>query len=94
MKIDLDQLQIALLKILAHTRELRGPVVELPDDLYWFIPKEPLVDPARAPEQLTLGSIADDWQQIQRVARGDRDPFYYDLIWASALLRQLGDRDE
>ena len=94
MKVDLKTLEIALIKILAHAQNVKGAVIDLPEDLYWFIQNESLFDPARAPGDITLGSLDDDWEQLQQVARGERDPLGYDLIWASALLRCLGEHVE
>lgn len=95
MKIDLNELETALLKMLAHARQVRGPIIELPDadDLYWLIHRPSLVDPTKnpAPEDVTLGCLGDDLEKMQEVASGKRDPLGYDLVWASALLRCLGD---
>ena len=66
--------------------------LEVPDDLYWFVPADQLHDPTREPTALTLGSLADDWAEVAAVADGRKDPIGYVLVWASAVLRAVGDR--
>lgn len=92
MKIELAVLRTALETSLAHVETLRGGTIEVPDDLYWFVPADQLHDPTREPTALTLGSLADDWAEVAAVADGRKDPIGYVLVWASAVLRAVGDR--
>jgi len=92
MRIDIDVFRTAVLKLLDHTEKVKGKTVDIPDDLYWFIPKESLNDPTTKPANLTLGSLTDDWTEVSAIAVGRKDPFGYGLVWAASLLRALGDR--
>jgi hypothetical protein len=92
MKVDLDVLRAALNQSLDHVEEAKGKAVEVPDDLYWFVPKEALHDPAREPTNLTLGSLNDDWAEVSAIGRGEKEPFGHALVWASTVIRALGER--
>lgn len=92
MKIEISILKQALEQLLAHTEELAGKTIEIEEDYYWFIPKEELHDPTKMPVTMSLGSLADDWGKIQELERGTKEPFGYMLVWASGLLRALGDQ--
>jgi hypothetical protein len=91
MKVDLAVLKTALIQLLDHVEELRGNTVDVPEDMYWFIPREQLHEPAREPTGLTLGSLEDDWNELSAIGRGDKDPFGYGLVWAASVLRAIGD---
>lgn len=91
LKINLALLRAAINKTLDEVERLRGDTIEVHEDLYWFIPQERLHDIGHGtpPTDHTLGSLQGDWSQIEAVARGEKEPFFYDLVWASALLRAV-----
>jgi hypothetical protein len=91
MKVHVEVLRSALNKLLDHAKEAQGESIEVDADLYWFVPKELLSDPAAEPG-LTLGSLEDDWSEIAAIGNGTKEPFGYGLVWASAVLRAIGDR--
>jgi hypothetical protein len=45
-----------------------------------------------APTGLTLGSLEDDWSEVAAIGTGANEPFGYGLVWASTVLRAVGDR--
>jgi len=96
MKVNINLLRSSIDTLLKQVQEMRGDEIEIDADLYWFVQKESLHDPSSEPVAepggLTLGSLDDDWQQIQGVASGEKEGFGYMLVWASSLLRALGDR--
>lgn len=92
MKIQVEVLRAALNKLLDHAREAQGELIDVDADLYWFVPKDLLGDPSAEPTGLTLGSLEDDWAEVAAIGTGAKDPFGYGLVWASAVLRALGDR--
>jgi hypothetical protein len=92
MIIPFEVLRAALNRLLDHAQEIHGEEIDLPNDLYWFVRKEDLYDLARTPTDLTLGALADDWAAVAKIGAGEGDPIGYDLVWASALLRAIGDR--
>jgi hypothetical protein len=91
LKINVALLRAAINKALDEVEQLRGSTVDVDQDLYWFIPQEVLheVGDGTPPTGHTLGSLYDDWAQIEAVARGEKEPITYDLVWASALLRAV-----
>ena len=91
MKVQVEVLRAALNTLLDHTKQAQGDVVDVDADLYWFVPKEALGVPGVEPTGLTLGSLEDDWTEVAAIGLGTKDPFGYGLVWASAVLRALGD---
>lgn len=91
LKISLALLRTAINKTLDEVEQLHGDTIGVDEDLYWFIPQERLHDigDGTPPTDHTLGSLYDDWSQIEAVARGEKGPITYDLVWASALLRAV-----
>jgi hypothetical protein len=92
MKVPVELLRAALNKLLDHAKEAQGESIDVDAELYWFVPKELLSDPAAEPTRLTLGSLDDDWSEVAAIGNGTKEPFGYGLVWASAVLRAIGDR--
>jgi hypothetical protein len=92
MKVQVEVLRAALNKLLDHAKEAQGESIEVDADLYWFVPKEVLGDAGAEPAGLTLGSLEDDWSEVAAIGSGTKEPFGYGLVWASTVLRALGDR--
>ena len=92
MKVRVEVLRAALNKLLDHAEEAQGESIDVDAGLYWFVPKEVLNDPATEPTGLTLGSLDDDWSEVAAIGSGTKEPFGYGLVWASAVLRAIGDR--
>ncbi len=62
-------------------------------DLYWNITDEELYDPYKKPVDLTMGSLTDDWEFLQKVMSGERDMIDYDLCKLAAIMRHLGSKE-
>lgn len=92
MKVKVEILRAAINKLLDHAKESQGGSIDVDADLYWFVPKEVLSVPGVEPTGLTLGSLDDDWVEVAAIGNGTQEPFGYGLVWASALLRAIGDR--
>lgn len=92
MKVRVEVLRAALNHLLDHAKEVHGESVNVDADLYWFVPKELLGTPEAEPRGLTLGSLEDDWSEVAEIGTGAKDPIGYGLVWASAVLRAIGDR--
>jgi hypothetical protein len=92
MKIQLEVLRTAVNRLLDHAKEAQGDSIDVDADLYWFVPKEALGAPETPPTGLTLGSLEDDWAEVSAIGAGAKEPFGYALVWASSVLRALGDR--
>lgn len=68
-------------------------VVVLEDDLYWNILDEELYNPYHKPVQLTMGSLSEDWEFLQKVVNGEREMIDYDLYKLASILRFLGKKN-
>lgn len=60
------------------------------NDLYWNITDEELYNPYEDPKELTMGSLIEDWEFLQKVLDGKREIIDYDLYKIASLLRFLG----
>ena len=61
-------------------------------DLYWHIPEEDLYSVYEVPNNLTIGSLTEDWNFLQDVMLGKREILDYDLNKISILLRYLSNK--
>lgn len=61
----------------------------LDKDLYWYIPEEELYNVYENPNNLTIGSLIEDWNFLQSCILGERDILDYDLNKLSMLFRYL-----
>jgi hypothetical protein len=39
---------------------------------------------------LTMGQLSEDWNEVAKIASGQRPPAAYALVWLSSLLRFIG----
>lgn len=62
----------------------------LEDDLYWNILEDELYNPYHEPSHLTMGSITEDWEFLQKILNGEREMIDYDLYKVASILRFLG----
>ena len=91
MDIELSELKAIFLKEIDHLEKIGYEKIEIPVDYYWNIPQEIRYDPYKKPEKLDLGQLSDDWQELQKTLRGEREPLTYELVWLSAILRAIGE---
>lgn len=91
MEITLSELKAVFLQEVNHLEELGYEKIEIPVDYYWNIPQDLIYDPYNEPKNLDMGQLSDDWQELQKTLRGDRDPLTYDLVWLSTILRAIGE---
>lgn len=92
IRVPVDAVREAIDKLLRHAKDAHGDSVELDADLYWFVPNDVLHRAEEPPTGLTLGSLRDDLAELEAIADGSKEPIGYALVWASALLRAIGDR--
>ncbi len=92
MNIELSELKAIFLLEINHLEELGYEKIEIPVDYYWNIPQNVRYDPYKEPDNLDLGQLSDDWQDLQKIIRGENDPVAYDLVWLSTILRAIGEQ--
>ncbi len=89
MKINVETLKRAIaIQLDAVAGE--ATEIEVPDDLYWFVPIEEWADPTKSPTRLTLGSVNDDWEAVAAIGNGTLEPTDYSIIWSAGILRAIG----
>jgi len=62
----------------------------LEKDLYWNIPFDELFNVYEEPKDITIGSIAEDWEFLQKINNG-REVLSYDFIKVSNILKLLAE---
>lgn len=63
------------------------------NDLYWNILDEELYNPYHEPAQLTMGSLTEDWDFLEKALNGEREMINYDLYKPASILRFLGKKN-
>jgi hypothetical protein len=91
MKINTTELRQAFEIFMSHLDECGQSNIQIEEDYYWNIPWDSRYDPLEKPTDLTMGQLTDDWNEVQRIARGERDAIGYGLVWLSTILRRIGE---
>lgn len=60
---------------------------------YWDIPSDELYNPLKIPksENLELGQLTDDWEELLRLKKEGVPPISYDLKRLSSILKAISD---
>jgi TorA maturation chaperone TorD len=91
MIVDIEELRAIIAKLLDAV-ETNGGKVEIEADYYWDVPNDDRYDSYASPTQLTIGQLSDDWNELKRIGRGDAAALPYALVWASSVLRRIGEQ--
>jgi hypothetical protein len=91
MQIRVAELREICEKLLRFMEDQELDILELPVDYYWNIPKKQVYDPYIRPTEIDLGQLADDWNELRKMAKSDEEPLMYHLVWLAAILRSIGD---
>lgn len=91
MKISTKKLRTALDLLMKHVESSGHASIEIAEDFYWNIPEGSRYNPYEQPQDLDLGQLSDDWKELEAIAEGSSDPLGYGLVWASAILRRIGE---
>ncbi|MBL1222490.1 hypothetical protein JET18_16680 [Chryseobacterium sp. L7] len=62
----------------------------LEKDLYWNIPDDKLYNMYQEPPDLTIGSLVEDWELLQKILRKEREVLWYDFYKVSTILNSIG----
>lgn len=84
-----------LLNILSNELEKLddNEVVKLEEDLYWNILDKELYNPYHEPAKLTMGSLTEDWEFLQKILNDEREMIDYDLYKLASVLRFVGKKN-
>ena len=89
--VNISELRKALDLLLNQIADDCGEIVVLDHDMYWHIDEEVAYNPYEKPVDFSLGDLEDDWNYIRRIANKQDDPIGYALVWASSILRAVGE---
>jgi hypothetical protein len=92
VKIQLSVLRQATNVLFDHLERTGRTEIEVTEDFYWSIPEKHLYSAYTSPteSELTMGQLSDDWNEVAKIASGQRPPIAYALVWLSSLLRFVG----
>lgn len=91
MDVHIKELRAVADKLFRHLLESGHETIDLPQDLYWSIPKEARYDPYSQPTELTLGQLSDDLAELKRIESGEVEPLSFALVWLAAVIRAVGE---
>ncbi|NOI65478.1 hypothetical protein [Vibrio sp. 99-8-1] len=91
MVVDIETLQNAMLQVFEHLKHQGINSLDIDSDFYWNIEKKQRYDPYQMPNDIDLGQLSDSWDEIQKIASGEREPIGYALIWIASLYQYIGE---
>ena len=92
MKVTTSELRAALEKVLKHLDDSGRSEFSIEEDFYWSVPSGSAYDNYTQPSELSVGQLTDDWSRLKAIGDGDEEPLGYALVWASSVLRILGEK--
>lgn len=90
MRIKVDMLEKAVAMAFEQFRILYGSDIEIDVDYYWTVSHPHKVDMSRSPE-LEVGSLSDHVEIVEKLARGEIDPYPLMLCDIGELMKQCGE---
>lgn len=96
MKVKTEELEKMMKILCKHLEENGYNEVDIPQSLYWSIPKKYEYDLYNKPTSHTLendlevGDLDDDWAELGKISDGTNDPTGYHLVWLASVLRAVG----
>jgi hypothetical protein len=93
MRITIDELRRSAELLLAHLEESGCTEVEIDQDFYWSIDPEHRYQVYSAPTNFSVGQLTADWKELSDLLTGRNEPIGYGLVWLSAILRAVGEKN-
>jgi hypothetical protein len=91
MRITVEELRRACSVLFDYLEESGNGALEIEEDFYWDVPLAARYDPNSKPEELTLGQLSSDLEEVLSIGAGQREPVSYSLVWLAAVLRRVGE---
>ncbi len=88
MNVKIDDLLLITSLLLSKLKEEKGNEIEINNDFYWDISNEEIYNPYKEPENITLGQISDDLEELQGLLKS-KEAFSYDLKRLSSIFKVL-----
>ena len=92
MKVTVSEVRRVTELLCRHLEETGRDEIDVSEDYYWMIPKEEVYDPERDPNELDLGQLSDDWNELQGILSGENPSIGYGFVWLSSILRVVGEK--
>ena len=90
IQIQKEDLKQILLTLIKKINTLDTTTIYLNKDLYWNIPYEELYNVYEEPKEITIGSIKEDLEFLQKINE-NREIISYDFIKISNILRVMSE---
>lgn len=89
--ININDLEASFLKVIKSIKELKGENfhLELEQDYYWNIDNDDVYKVEKMPENLDIGSLYSDIEQIERITKDETSPVPYNIKLFPALLKYM-----
>jgi len=91
MNVKVTELRLIADQLFTHLEETGRGEFEVSEDYYWAISKEEIYNPSKDPEDMTLGQLSDDWNELNAIQKTESPPIAYALVWLAAILRNIGE---
>lgn len=88
--IDIEELRAAISALLDHLCAGGKKKVELNKDYYWNLDDDQMYDVSGVPGDVSVGSLFDDWDSVQKIGNGSAVPVVLLLLKVAPLLRYIG----
>jgi hypothetical protein len=89
MKLNIDEFKKIITLLLSNLRDSKGNEIELKSDYYWDISNKQLYNPYNEPNEMSLGQLTDDLNEIYRLSKSNEDAIPYDLKRVAEVLKAL-----
>ena len=92
MTIKIDEIRQACNKLLDFLESNGNNEIITDLDFYWNIQSSSLYNVYEDPENMTIGQLSDDLNELRKIINNETEPVGYALVWLSSLLRLIGEK--
>ncbi|KQT28481.1 hypothetical protein ASG22_19970 [Chryseobacterium sp. Leaf405] len=92
IKIQKEELKQVFFTLINKIDNLNEDEIYFQKDLYWNINDEELYNVYEEPKNITIGSIKEDWDFLQKILTSDREIINYDFNKIANILRLIGEK--
>lgn len=91
MRINLKDIISVLKLVFDKYEQLNIDFIETDKDYYWDIPFDELYNPYKQPENLTLGQLSFEIEELQKLLQGNSTIVAYDLKLIANILKAISE---
>ncbi|ATL49371.1 hypothetical protein COR50_20530 [Chitinophaga caeni] len=89
MRVNIDKLSKVIAILLSNLKNSKGNEVELRNDYYWDISSDQIYNPYDDPNEISLGQLSDDLNEVYRLLSSSDEAIPYDLKRIAEILKAL-----